>query len=33
MSEWTNLVKKVKRENPNMAFGDVLEKAKKIYRR
>ena len=33
MSEWTDLVRKVKRENPSMAFGDGLKKAKKIYRR
>ena len=33
MTEWMQLVKKVKRDNPKIAFKEVLLKAKKLYKK
>lgn len=31
MTDWMKLVMKVKKQNPNMKFSDVLKKAKTMY--
>lgn len=33
MNKWLEHVKKVKKENPNMALKDVLKKAKETYKK
>ena len=33
MTEWMQLVMKVKKQNPNMKFSDVLKKAKTQYKK